>query len=104
MFLNPSSSFRGRFRLLVAMFLLAVPLAAGVWAFCAFAGRSGEQRAESQLAGVLRGALQEHPGELAAADTRATSVAARRDVQLARLHGNRAQLARIAKALPRITL
>jgi two-component system, OmpR family, phosphate regulon sensor histidine kinase PhoR len=102
--LTLSSPFRGRFRLLVAMFLLALPLAAGVWAFSGFAGRSGEQRADSQLDGVLRSALQEYTGELAGADRRATSVAARRDVQLALLRGNRDRLARIAKSLPRVTL
>ena len=57
-----------------------------------------------QLDGVLRSALQEYTGELAGADRRATSVAARRDVQLALLHGNRARLARIAKSLPSVTL
>jgi signal transduction histidine kinase len=86
------------------MFLLALPLAAGVWAFSAFAGRSGEQRAESQLDAVLRGALQEYAGEVADAGTRATRVAARRDVQLALLDGDRARLARIVKTLPKVTL
>jgi two-component system phosphate regulon sensor histidine kinase PhoR len=81
------------------MFLLAVPLAAGIWAFAGFAGRSGEQRAEAQLDAVLGSALQGYAGELEQAGSRAAKVAARRDVQLARLHGDRAGLARIAKTL-----
>ncbi|HZO62087.1 MAG TPA: ATP-binding protein [Gaiellaceae bacterium] len=84
------------------MFLLAVPLAAGVWAFAAFAGRSDEQRAEAQLIAVLRSALQEYAAERGAAASRATAVAARRDVQLALLHNDRRRLARIARTLPRI--
>jgi PAS domain S-box-containing protein len=86
------------------MFLLALPLAAGIWAFAAFAGRSGKERAETQLDGVLRAALQEYSAERGSAAARATTVAARRDVQLALLHGDRARLARIAKTLPGIEL
>ena len=85
------------------MFLLGLPLVAGIWAFAAFAGRSGEQRVQSQLDGVLRSGLQEYSAALSAAGNRATGVAARRDVQLALLRGDRRQLARIARA-SRITL
>jgi two-component system, OmpR family, phosphate regulon sensor histidine kinase PhoR len=101
-FLNFSAVRGSRFRLLVAMFLLALPLVAGIWAFAGFAGRSGEQRAEAQLDTVLRAALQAYNGELVSAGSRAASTAARRDVQLALLRGERAQLARIAKTVPRI--
>jgi PAS domain S-box-containing protein len=101
-FLSVHTPVGNRFRLLVAMFLLALPLVGGIWAFADFAGRSGEQRAEAQLDGALRSALQEYAGELGVAGSRATSVAARQDVQLALLRGNRARLARIAKTLPGI--
>jgi len=84
------------------MFLLALPLAGGIWAFAAFAGRSGQERAEAQLDGVLRAALQEYAAERGAAASRATAVAARRDVQLALLRRDRVRLARIAKTLPGI--
>jgi PAS domain S-box-containing protein len=84
------------------MSLLAIPLVGGVWAFAGFAGRSGEQRAEAQLETALRGALQQYSGELGAAGTRATAVAARRDVQLAMHSGDRKRLARIARGLPGI--
>jgi two-component system phosphate regulon sensor histidine kinase PhoR len=96
-FLNLSSPFRGRFRLLVAMFLLAVPVGASIWAFAGFAGRSAEQRAEAQLDATLRSALQAYAGELGSAGSRAAAVASRRDVQLALLHGDRGRLAQIAK-------
>src|SRR5581483_2192094 len=86
-FLNSPTPLGGRVRLLVAMFLLALPLAGGIWAFAAFAGRSGQERAEA---------------ELGAAASRATAVAARRDVQLALLRRDRVRLARIAKTLPGI--
>jgi two-component system phosphate regulon sensor histidine kinase PhoR len=101
-FLNLSPTHGSRFRLLVAMLLLAVPLVAGIWVFAGFAGRSGQQRAEAQLDTVLRAALQSYNGEVSSAASRAASTAARRDVQLALLHGDRAQLARIAKAAPGI--
>jgi PAS domain S-box-containing protein len=82
------------------MFFLALPLVGGIWAFAGFAGRSGEQRAESQLAGELRAAVQTYEDALASAGARATSVAARRDVQLALLRNDRAQLRQIAAGLP----
>jgi two-component system phosphate regulon sensor histidine kinase PhoR len=81
------------------MFLLAVPVGASIWAFAGFAGRSAEQRAEAQLEGTLRSALQAYAGELGSAGSRAAAVAARRDVQLALLHGDQARLAQIAKTL-----
>jgi PAS domain S-box-containing protein len=101
-FLNLPRLLGSRLRLLVAMFLLALPLAAGIWAFAGFAGRSGEQREEAQLDTVLRAALQAYNGELGSVASRAASTAARRDVQLALLHGDRARLARIAKTTPGI--
>ena len=103
-FLNVASPFRGRFRLLVALFLFALPLVAGVWAFADYAGHNGEQRAEAQLDGVLRSALQAYAGELGTAGARATSVAARRDVQIALLRRQRARLTRIAKTAPGVAL
>jgi two-component system, OmpR family, phosphate regulon sensor histidine kinase PhoR len=86
--------------LLVAMFLLALPLVAGIWAFAGFAGRSGEQRAQAQLDDELRGALQAYNAELRSAGSRASSTAARRDVQLALLRDDRRRLATIARTLP----
>ena len=58
--LNPPTPLGGRLRLLLAMSFLALPLVGGIWAFAGFAGRSGEQRAESQLAGELRAAVQSY--------------------------------------------
>ena len=84
------------------MSFLALPLVGGIWAFAGFAGRSGEQRAESQLAGELRAAVQSYEDVLDSAGARATSVAARRDVQLALLRNDRTQLGRIAVGLPGI--
>ncbi len=84
------------------MFLLALPLAAGIWAFADVAGRSERQRAEARLDGALRAALQEYAAERGGAASRATAVAARRDVQLALLHGDRKQLTKLAKAMPGI--
>src|SRR5581483_6868274 len=49
-----------------------------------------------------RAALQEYAAERGAAASRATAVAARRDVQLALLRRDRVRLARIAKTLPGI--
>jgi two-component system, OmpR family, phosphate regulon sensor histidine kinase PhoR len=91
---------RGPVRLLLAMVLLALPLAAGVWAFADFAGRSGEQRADAQLQTLLHSTLQEYGEVVGAAGTRATAVAARRDVQLALLRGDRARLAAVARTMP----
>ncbi len=79
------------------MFLLALPLVAGIWVFADFAGRTDEQRAEAQLDTVLRAALLSYNAELGSVASRAASTAARRDVQLALLNGDRAQLARIAQ-------
>jgi PAS domain S-box-containing protein len=87
-------------RLLLAMVLLALPLAAGLWAFADFAGRSGEQRADTQLQTMLHSALQEYAVVIGSAGTRATAVAARRDVQLALLRGDRARLAAVAQTMP----
>jgi two-component system, OmpR family, phosphate regulon sensor histidine kinase PhoR len=84
------------------MFLLALPLLAGIWAFAGFAGRSGEQRAEAQLDAALRSALQQYAAELGSAGSRAAAIAARRDVQLALLRDDREQLVEIARRLPRI--
>jgi two-component system phosphate regulon sensor histidine kinase PhoR len=84
------------------MFLLALPLAAGLWAFADFAGRSGRERAEEQLDRVLRAALQEYAAERSSIASRAAAASARRDVQLALLHRDRERLARIAKTLPGI--
>ena len=86
------------------MSFLALPLLGGIWAFAGFAGRSGEQRAESQLGGELRAAVQSYEDALDSAGARATSVAARRDVQLALLRNDRTQLDRIAVSLPGIAL
>jgi PAS domain S-box-containing protein len=86
------------------MIFLALPLVGGIWAFAGFAGRSGEQHAESQLAGELRASVQSYEDVLASAGARATSVAARRDVQLALLRNDRERLARIAATLPGIAL
>jgi signal transduction histidine kinase len=101
-FLDLSPLVASRLRLLVAMFLLAIPVAAGIWVFAGFAGRIVEQRAEAQLDTVLRAALQAYNGELGSVASRAASTAARRDVQLALLHGDRARLARIAQTVPGI--
>jgi signal transduction histidine kinase len=79
------------------MVLVALPLVAGIWVFADFAGRTDEQRAEAQLDTVLRAALLSYNAELGSVASRAASTAARRDVQLALLHGDRAQLARIAQ-------
>jgi PAS domain S-box-containing protein len=79
------------------MFLLALPLVAGIWVFADFAGRTDEQRAEAQLDTVLRAALLSYNAELGSVASRAASTAARRDVQIALLNGDRAQLARIAQ-------
>src|SRR3954447_5660024 len=97
---DPRPPFRGRLRLLFAMSFLALPLVGGIWAFAGFAGRSGEQRAESQFAGELRAAVQSYEDALDSAGARANSVAARRDVQLALLRNDRTQLGRIAVGLP----
>jgi PAS domain S-box-containing protein len=103
-FLNAPTPFGGRFRLLIALFLLALPLVGGIWAFASFAGRSGDQRAETQLDGVLRSVVQVYGDELDRAGSTARQVAARRDVQLALLHGDRARLGEIAGSLPNISL
>src|SRR3954451_18197217 len=89
---DPRPPFGGRLRLLFAMFFLALPLVGGIWAFAHFAGRSGEQRAESQLTDELRAAVQTYEDVLASAGSRATSAAGRRDVQLALLRNDRASL------------
>jgi PAS domain S-box-containing protein len=96
-FLNGSSSLGGRLRLLVVMLLLALPLAGGVWAFAGFAGRNAEARADTELGGVLRSALQEYAAVLDAAGSKAAATAARRDVQLALARSDRAALARVAR-------
>ncbi len=77
------------------MILLAVPLGAGIWAFAGYAGRSSEDRADTQLSAVLRSALQEYAGILDAAGAKATATAARRDVQRALVRRDRAALGRL---------
>jgi PAS domain S-box-containing protein len=97
---SPTARATLRLRLLLAVLLLALPLGAGIWAFANFAGRSAEQRADTQLSSLLRSALQEYSHALASAGSTATATAARRDVQLALARGNRAKLARLAKSMP----
>jgi PAS domain S-box-containing protein len=97
---SPPPPFGGRLRVLFVMLLIALPLGAGIWVFADFAGRSSEQRADAQLASLLRSALREYAAVLDAAGSRATATAARRDVQLALLHRDRARLARVARTLP----
>ena len=89
-----------RLRLLVASLLVALPIAAGVWAFAGYASRSPEEQADTQLTGLLRSALREYADALQAAESRAADTAARRDVQRALARGNRATLARVAQASP----
>jgi two-component system phosphate regulon sensor histidine kinase PhoR len=89
-----------RLRLLLAMVLLALPLGAGIWAFADYAGRSAEQRSDTQLAALLRSALQEYADVLRAARSSASATADRRDVQLALARGERAKLARLATTIP----
>jgi len=101
---SPIATAKLRIRLLVAMLLLALPLGVAVWAFASFAGRSAEQRADTQLASLLRSALQEYAGVLDAAGSKATATAARPDVQLALASGNRPVLARIARTMPGVRL
>ena len=80
------------------MLLLAVPIAAGIWAFAGYAGRNAEDRANAQLSSVLGSALQEYSVVLDEASVRASATAGRRDVQRALAHSDRAALARIARA------
>jgi two-component system phosphate regulon sensor histidine kinase PhoR len=89
-----------RLRLLLAMLLLALPLGAGIWAFADYAGRSAEQRSDTQLANLLRSALQEYADVLDRAGSKASATAARRDVQLALARSDRRRLARFAKTMP----
>jgi two-component system phosphate regulon sensor histidine kinase PhoR len=93
-----------RIRALLVMLLLALPLGVAVWTFASFAGRSAEQRADTQLTGLLRSALQEYAGVLDVAGSKATATAARPDVQLALARGNRSALARIAKTMQGVRL
>jgi signal transduction histidine kinase len=89
-----------RLRLLVAILMVALPIAAGVWLFAGYAGRSPQEQADTQLTGLLRSALREYADALQAAGSRAADTAARRDVQRALARGNRTALARIAQASP----
>ena len=43
-----------RLRLLVAILLVALPIAAGVWVFAGYASRGPEEQSDTQLAGLLR--------------------------------------------------
>jgi two-component system phosphate regulon sensor histidine kinase PhoR len=95
-FLKPRTSIEGRLRLVVVVALLGLPLAVGIWAFAEVAGRNARDRADAQLAAVLRSALQVYTGSLESAQARAASTAARRDVQVALARGDRRTLARIA--------
>jgi two-component system phosphate regulon sensor histidine kinase PhoR len=89
-----------RLRLLVAILLVALPIAAGVWVFAGYASRSPEEQSGTQLAGLLRSALNEYTDALHAAGSRAADTAASRDVQRALARGNRTTLARVAQASP----
>jgi signal transduction histidine kinase len=89
-----------RLRLLIAILLVALPIAAGVWVFAGYASRSPSEQADTQLTGLLRSALREYADALQAAGSRAADTAARRDVQRALARGNRTALARIAQASP----
>ena len=100
----PIATARLRIRVLLATLLLALPLGVAVWAFASFAGRSAEQRADSQLTSLLGSALHEYAGVLDAAGSRAAETAARADVQLALAGGNRSALARIARTMPGVRL
>ena len=80
------------------MLLLAVPIGAGIWAFAGYAGRSEEDRADTQLTGVLASALQEYSLALDAAGAQASATAGRRDVQTALARRDRARLARVARS------
>ncbi len=96
--LNRSASVEGRILLLVAMLLVAAPLAAGVWAFASFAGRNAQARSDAELSGLLRSSLQEYATILDAAGTKAAATAARPDVQRALSSGDRSMLQRVARA------
>jgi two-component system, OmpR family, phosphate regulon sensor histidine kinase PhoR len=100
----PSMTAKLRLRLLVAMLLLSLPLGVAIWAFASYAGRSAEQRTDTQLASLLGSALQEYAGVLEAAGSRATAMAARPDVQLALARSNRSVLVRITKTMPGVRL
>jgi two-component system, OmpR family, phosphate regulon sensor histidine kinase PhoR len=100
----PIATARLRIRVLLAMLLLALPLGVAVWAFASFAGRSAEQRADTQLTSLLGSALHEYAGVLGAAGSRAADTAARPDVQLVLARGSRSALARIASTMPSVRL
>src|SRR5438067_2092519 len=93
------TSVEGRLRLLVATVLLALPLALGVGAFAELTGRNAEDRADAQLSGLLRSALQEYSSVLDAGQSRAAAAAARRDVQLALVRSRRTELERLANTI-----
>jgi len=97
-FLKGSTSIEGRLRLTAAMLLLAVPIGVGIWAFAGYAGRSAQDRADTQLSSVLGSALQEYSLVLQEASAKATATAGRRDVQRALADGRRAELARLAQS------
>ena len=80
------------------MLLLAVPIGVGIWAFAGYAGRSKEDRADTQLTGVLASALHEYSLALDAAGAQASATAGRRDVQTALARRDRARLARVARS------
>ena len=96
-FLNPPTPFGGRFRLLFAMVFLALPLVGGIWAFAGFVGRSGEQRAESQLAGELRAAVHHEDARLAPVRPRSRRAG---NVQLALVRTTARSSARSQPACP----
>jgi two-component system, OmpR family, phosphate regulon sensor histidine kinase PhoR len=100
----PIATARLRIRVLLAMLLLALPLGVAVWAFASFAGRSAEQRADTQLTSLLGSALHEYAVVLDAAGSRAADTAARPDVQLVLARGSRSALARIASTMPSVRL
>jgi two-component system phosphate regulon sensor histidine kinase PhoR len=96
----PIATAKLRIRVLLAMLLLALPLGVAVWAFASFAGRTAEQRADTQLTSLLGSALHEYTGVLDAAGSRAAETAGRPDVQLVLARGNRSALARLARTMP----
>src|SRR5436309_5841541 len=97
--LKRRTSVGGRLRLLVVTVVLALPLGLGVWAFAELTGRNAEDRADAQLSGLLRSALQEYSSVLDASQSRAAAAAARRDVQLALVRARRTELERLSKTI-----
>jgi signal transduction histidine kinase len=99
---RPRLGSSARLRLTPYFFLLALPLAIGVWAFGNFAAQNARERADTQLRASLTGGLIAYRHEVNAAARVARALANSVAIQQAVRAGDRQKLAAFARRHPHL--